>query len=135
VTLVAVGTRAVSREEASFLEANRHRIHIHWAKDKAGWRLDDIVAPLRGRPLYVTFDVDALDAGVMPATGTPTPGGLAYAEALSILRAAAGVTRIVGADLVELSPIPGLHAADYTAAALAYKMMSYALSGTGPRPA
>jgi agmatinase len=134
VTLVSVGIRAISSGEVAYLEANRDRIYIHWAKDQARWDLEEIVAPLRDRPVYVTFDIDALDGGIMPATGTPTPGGLQYLRSLEILKRAAEVSRIVGADLVELAPIQGLHAADYTAAALAYKMMSYALSGTGPRP-
>ncbi|MCL4188566.1 MAG: agmatinase [Rhodobacteraceae bacterium] len=133
VTLVSVGIRAISAGEATYLEANRDRINVHWAREQARWNLDEIVAPLHGRPVYVTFDIDALDAAVMPATGTPTPGGLQYLTALAVLKRAAEVGRIVGADLVELAPIPGLHAADYTAAALAYKLMSYALSGTAPR--
>lgn len=133
VTLVSVGVRAISLGEVSYLEANRDRIYIHWAKDQARWDIEEIVAPLRGRPVYVTFDVDGLDSAVMPATGTPTPGGMQYLQALSILKRAAEVSRIVGADLVELAPIEGLHAADYTAAALAYKMLNYALSGTAPR--
>jgi len=66
----------------------------------------------------------------MPATGTPTPGGLGYWQALHLLRrACAAAGRVVGADLVEFAPIPGLHACDYTAAALAYKLLAYALSG------
>ena len=81
-----------------------------------------------GRPVYVTFDIDALDAAVMPATGTPTPGGLGYWQALAILRRACAVGNVVGADLVEFAPIAGFHAYDYTAAALAYKMLSYALA-------
>jgi agmatinase len=130
VSLVSVGIRAVSRGEVEFYEANRERVTIHWAKDQAGWDIEEIVRPLAGRPVYVTFDIDALDAAVMPATGTPTPGGLHYWQALAILRRAAEVSSIVGADLVELAPIPGFHAFDYTAASLAYKIMSYALSGT-----
>lgn len=133
VTLVSVGIRAISAGEAAYLEANRNRIHMHWGKDQARWDIEEIVAPLRDRPVYVTFDIDALDGGIMPATGTPTPGGMQYLQALAILKRAAEVGRIVGADLVELAPMPGLHAADYTAAVLAYKMMSYALSGTEPR--
>ncbi|HZT47946.1 MAG TPA: agmatinase [Hyphomicrobiaceae bacterium] len=129
VSLVSVGIRAVSREEVAFYEANRHRITIHWAKDQARWDLEAMLAPLRGRPLYVTFDIDALDSALMPATGTPTPGGLGYWQALSLVRAAcAAADRVVGADLVELAPIPGLHACDYTAAAIAYKLLAYALS-------
>ena len=127
VSLVSVGIRAVSKAEVDFYAANRDRIAIHWAKDQARWDIDAIVAPLRGRPVYVTFDIDVLDAAVMPATGTPTPGGLSYPQALGILRQACRAGRAVGADLVELAPIAGLHACDYTAAALAYKMLSYAL--------
>jgi agmatinase len=130
VTLVSVGIRAISKAEAEFLDANRHRVSVHWAKDQALWDIEEIVRPLEGRPVYVTFDIDVLDGAVMPATGTPVPGGLSYVQALAILRRAAEVSSIVGADLVELSPIAGLHACDYLAAALAYKIMSYALSGT-----
>jgi agmatinase len=129
VSLVSVGIRAISAAEVQFYEANRHRIAIHWAYNQAQWNIERIVAPLAGRPVYVTFDIDALDAAVMPATGTPTPGGLAYLQALAILRRACSVGNVVGADLVEFAPIAGLHAFDYTAAALAYKMLSYALAG------
>jgi agmatinase len=128
VSLVSVGIRALSKAEAEFYAANRDRISIHWAKDQARWDVEEIVAPLAGRPVYVTFDIDALDAAIMPATGTPTPGGLGYWQALAILRRACGMAgTVVGADLVEFAPIEGLHACDYTAAALAYKMLSYAL--------
>lgn len=132
VSLVAVGIRAISSAEVAFLEQNRHRIHMHFAKDQGRWDIEEIVAPLKGRPVYVTFDIDGLDGAVMPATGTPAPGGMSYLKALAILKRAAEVSTIVGADLVELAPIPGLHVCDYTAAHLAYKMMSYALSGSGP---
>ena len=127
VSLVSVGIRALSKAEAEFHAANRDRVTIHWANDQARWNVEEIVAPLAGRPVYVTFDIDALDAAIMPATGTPTPGGLGYWQALAILRRACTVGNVVGADLVEFAPIEGFHAYDYTAAALAYKMLSYAL--------
>ena len=127
VSLISLGIRAVSEAEAVFYEANRDRIAIHWAKDQARWDLDVMLKPLAGRPVYITFDIDALDAAVMPATGTPTPGGLGYWQALGILRQACTAGNVVGADLVEFAPIAGFHAFDYTAAALAYKMLSYAL--------
>jgi agmatinase len=131
VSLVSVGIRAISASEMAFYERNRHRVTIHWAKDQAHGDIDEIVGPLTGRPVYLTFDIDALDASVMPATGTPTPGGLAYWQALAILRRACAVGNIIAADLVEFAPIQGLHAFDYTAAALAYKMLSYALAQRG----
>lgn len=135
VTLVSVGIRALCAEEARFYLDNTQRIHMHFAKDQASYNLEAIVAPLKGRPLYITFDIDGLDSALIPATGTPVPGGLGYLQALAILRRACEVTTVVGADLVELAPIEGLHAPNYTAAALAYKMMNYALSGTGPHAA
>jgi agmatinase len=134
VSLVAVGIRAVSQAEVDFAAANRDRITVHWARDRARWDVEEIVAPLQGRPVYVTFDVDALDSSVMPATGTPTPGGLGFEEALAILRRACAAGNVVGADLVELAPIAGLHACDYTAAVLAYKLLSYALDKRGADP-
>lgn len=133
VSLVSVGIRAISQEEAAFADANRDRVRIFWGKDNARWDIEEIVKPLKGRPIYVTFDIDGLDGAVMPATGTPTPGGLSYLQALAILRRAAEVGTIVGADVVELAPIPGFHVFDYTAAALCYKILNYALSGTGVR--
>jgi agmatinase len=128
VSLVSLGIRAISAVEAEFAERNRKRVQIYWAKDKAEWDVEAIVRPLTGRPTYISFDVDALDAAVMPATGTPVPGGLSYNDALKIVRNVASVSRVVGLDLVEFAPIKGLHACDYTAAALAYKMLSYALA-------
>ena len=128
VSLVSAGIRAISREEVEFYQANRDRIAIHWAKDQARWDIDAMLAPLEGRPVYLTFDIDALDASAMPATGTPTPGGLSYGAALEIVRRACRAGNVVGADLVELAPVKGLHACDYTAAAIAYKMLSYALA-------
>lgn len=129
VSLVSVGIRALSQPEVDFYAANRDRITIHWGHEQARWSLDEIVAPLAGRPVYITFDIDALDAAVMPATGTPTPEGLAFPLALDILRrACARAGAVVGADLVEFAPIPGFHAYDFMAATLAYKMLSYAMA-------
>ena len=124
--LVSVGIRNISASEVPFYEANKHRIHIYWGKDKDRWNIDEIVAHLKGRPVYITFDLDGFDASVMPATGTPEPGGLFWHDATAILRAAVKVCdRIVGADINELAPIAGYHAADFLAAKLAYKIMSY----------
>lgn len=130
VSLVSVGIRAVCKAEVDFYEANRHRISIHWGHEQARWNLEEILAPLRGRPVYITFDIDGLDASVMPATGTPTPEGLSFPFALEVVRrACAEAGQVVGADLVEFAPIPNFHAYDFTAALLAYKMLSYALAG------
>jgi agmatinase len=129
VSLIQVGLRSVAAAEAAYMAQHRDRISVYWAKDQAAWDIDGLVRQLGGRPLYVSFDIDALDAAVMPATGTPTPGGLGYWQALALLRRACAAGRVVGADLVEFAPIASLHAYDYTAAALAYKLLNYALCG------
>lgn len=124
LSVVSVGIRNISASEIPFLEANRHRIHIHWAKDKANWDLEEMVAPLRGKPIYLTFDVDGFDASLMPATGTPEPGGLFWDDVMPIIRRAAEVGEIVGADVNELAPRPELHSCDFLAAKLAYKILA-----------
>lgn len=136
VSVVSVGIRAISKGEMAYYSDNPDRVTIHWAKDMGDWSVDEIVAPLRGQQIYISFDIDGLDGAVMPATGTPTPGGLQYWQALKIMRAAARVGNVVGGDVVELAPIDGLHVCDYTAAAVAYKLMSYALlEDAGAQPA
>lgn len=134
-TLVSIGIRNISAGEIGFLEANRHRIHIHWAKDRRQWDTQAIVEPLRGRPVYLTFDLDGFDSSIMAATGTPEPGGVHWEEAIDIIRAASGISNIVGADVVELAPREELHACDFLAAKLCYKILNFALgdppSGSG----
>jgi agmatinase len=76
-------------------------------------------------PVYITFDVDVLDPGVLPGTGTPEPGGLNYYQALELLRAILARGPVVGFDLTELAPIPGHRVSEFTAARLIYKFLGY----------
>lgn len=122
--LVSLGIRNISQEEIPFLEANRHRIHMYFAHTKKSWDLQEILSHLKGRHVYLTFDVDGLDGSVMPATGTPEPGGLYWQEVIDIISAAAKVSHIIGADINELAPNDHLHACDFLAAKLAYKILS-----------
>jgi agmatinase len=124
--LVSCGIRNISAEEIPFLEASAGRIHIYWAKDKRHWNVEEIVSHLHGLPVYLTFDVDGFDASLMPATGTPEPGGLFWDDALDIIRECARHCTIVGADINELAPLPGLHSCDFLAAKLAYKILGLA---------
>ncbi|NVJ68853.1 MAG: agmatinase [Alphaproteobacteria bacterium] len=128
VELVSVGIRNISAEEIPFLDANRHRITIHWGKDRDDWNVAEIVAPLKGRNIYLTFDLDGFDGSLMPATGTPEPGGVMWNDAMKIIKAAAKEGSIVGADINELAPIEGFHAPNFLAAKLAYKILNYALA-------
>ena len=126
VSVVSCGIRNISAGEIPFLEQNAGRLRIFWAKDKRQWDIDDILSRLRGKPVYVPFDLDGFDASLMPATGTPEPGGLMWDDALRILDAASRVSRFVGADINELAPVKGMHFCDFLAAKLAYKILSYA---------
>jgi agmatinase len=127
VELISIGIRNISAEEISFLNENKHRITIHWGKDREQWSVEDIIAPLKGRNIYLTFDLDGFDGSVMPATGTPEPGGLFWNDAMKIIKSASKIGTIVGADINELAPIKGFHAPDFLAAKLAYKILNYAL--------
>lgn len=125
VTLVSVGIRNISRSEAAFLEQQRERIHIFWAHEGCAGIVERIRTLIEGRWVYLSFDVDAFDSSLMPATGTPEPGGLFWDDVMPILRMAMKHAQVLGADIVELAPVPGLHACDFLVARLAYKILSY----------
>ncbi len=74
--------------------------------------------------LYISFDVDGLDPSIMPATGTPVPGGLGYYQSLSIIASLLRGRKIVGMDIVELAPDDKSQAWDFTAAQIAYRLMA-----------
>ena len=125
VSVISFGIRNISKEEIPFLKRNSKRIKIFWAKDKSKWDLNKFKRLIKNKDVYITFDVDGLDSGIMPATGTPEPGGLFWDETLNILRIAAKNSNIVGADLNELSPIKGFNSYNFLAAKLVYKILSY----------
>lgn len=76
--------------------------------------------------IYISFDVDAFDSSLMPATGTPSPGGLNWRETQFILEACVKNHRVIGLDVVELAPIENLHHASFTAAKLVHLLMGLA---------
>lgn len=129
VRLVSVGIRNISASEIPVLEANKDRIEIFWAKDKKKWTAQDVAKAVGSGPVYITFDIDGFDSSLMPATGTPEPGGLFWDEVMDCLEAVTSHkgTEIVGADVVELAPSEGLHACDFLAARLCYRILSYSL--------
>ncbi len=127
-TLVSCGIRNISKSEIPYLEANKDRINIHFAKDKSRWDISKIIAPLKDRPVFLTFDLDGFDSSLMSATGTPEPGGLMWQESLDIIREASKICNFVGADVVELAPIKHLHSCDFLAAKLCYKILNYAFN-------
>lgn len=118
-----VGIRSISEEEVEFFKKSK-RNKVFYAPDLP---IDEIVASLASN-VYLTIDLDVLDTGIMPAVGTPEPGGLGWYQTLDLLKAVAQNRHIVAADIVELDPIPGQAAPDFLAAKLAYKLIGYTFS-------
>lgn len=128
--LVQFGTRDYCREEAAFRKENNI---TGWDGSYLG-RNGIPEHPLPAdfpRDVYVTFDVDGFDSSLMPATGTPSPGGLFWHQAMAILDTCLAGRRLIGFDVVELAPIAGLHHADFTTAKLVHALMGMAQRSRG----
>ncbi len=125
VSIISFGIRNISGSEVKYLNKNKSRIKIFWAKDKSKWNLQNFKKLIKNKNVYLTFDVDGFDSSIMPATGTPEPGGLFWDETLNILKIAAKNSNIVGGDINELSPIKGFNSYNFLVAKLAYKILSY----------
>ena len=125
VSVISFGIRNISASEIPCLKKNYSRINIFWAKDKMKWNLNKFKKMIKGKIVYLTFDVDGLDSSIMPATGTPEPGGLLWDETLNIIKIASKNSNIVGADINELAPIKGFNSYNFLVAKLAYKILSY----------
>jgi len=113
ISITQVGIRSVSEGEK--LE------NAFFAPDLP---VEKIISTLKEK-VYLTFDLDGLDPSIMPSTGTPEPGGLLWYETLKLIKEVAQKRKIIGADVVELDPIPGLAAPDFLAAKLVYKIINY----------
>ena len=125
VSLISFGIRNISKNEIPYIKKNSSRINIFWAKDKLKWNLNNFKKLIKNKTVYLTFDVDGFDSSIMPATGTPEPGGLLWDETLNIIKIAAKHSNIIGADINELSPIKGFNSYNFLVAKLAYKIISY----------
>jgi agmatinase len=125
--IAQVGIRSLSEPEARLVEERRlpmflaAEIHEQVATGRSDW-IDAVLAAL-GDTVYITFDIDCFDPALVPGTGTPEPGGLGWYDALRLLGAVAARKRVVGADVVELSPLLEGHTSPVVAAKLAYKLI------------
>jgi agmatinase len=124
---VQIGIRSLSQEEFRF-----RRTHDIQSLDAADINTGGIPAEVLPwdfpELIYITFDVDCFDAAIMPATGTPEPGGLTWYQGIDLLHRVCANRTVCGFDVVELAPIPTMHAPDFTAAKLVYKLIGLALS-------
>ena len=125
VKVVSFGIRNLSQPEMTYYENNRDRVEIFWGKDKKDWDLNKLKNLFVGKNVYITFDVDGFDASIMPATGTPEPGGLLWEDVLPIIKKVCEISNIIGADINELAPIKNFDSYNFLVAKLAYKILSY----------
>jgi agmatinase len=122
-----VGIRSMSTEEAEAAPALNTTIFYDALMRKDPDWIDRVVDTLTG-PVYITIDVDGMDPAIMPATGTPEPGGLSWYEILALLRTTIAKKNVVACDVVELSPLPGIMAPNFLCAKLIYKILTYKFS-------
>jgi len=123
-SVTQVGIRSLSTEEAEVLPKLKTKVFFDSTMRQEPTWMDAVVESL-DENVYVTIDVDGMDPAIMPATGTPEPGGLSWPEITRLLRLTAERRRIVSADIVELSPIPGMVAPNFLCAKLLYKLLTY----------
>ncbi len=122
--VVLAGIRSLAEDHVPYLE--KHKIPVYWAHEilNSGndkW-MDDAISKL-SKNVYLTIDLDALDPSIMPSVGTPQPGGFDWFTFLRFMRKLGKAKNVVGFDMMELMPIPGMHSPDFLAAKLAYKLM------------
>ena len=125
VEIVSFGIRNLCRDEYKYYKSISQRMKIFWGKDMGNWNLNTLKKTIKNKNVYITFDLDGFDSSLMSATGTPEPGGLFWNDAMRILKITSENSNIVGADINELAPKKNLHACDFIAAKLAYKILSY----------
>lgn len=121
---ISVGIRSFSIEEHEYINERGIKIFSADHLNKRPQVYSEIVDELAG-DLYLTFDLDVFDPSIMPAVGTPEPGGLGWYQVLGLLKSVIEKCNLVGFDLVELMPIGGCHAAAFTAAKVVYKIIGY----------
>lgn len=119
---VQVGIRSMDTVELPFVKEENF-FTSYAIRNNPNWQ-NDVLSRLTDN-VYITIDLDAFDPSIMPSTGTPEPGGLLWNETLDLLKKVFKKCNVVGFDIVELAPIEQLHAPDFLAAKLYYKMLSY----------
>ncbi|MBI2833605.1 MAG: agmatinase [Acidobacteria bacterium] len=127
---VQVGIRSLSVEEAEIAPQLSTRIFYDFDMRRDPAWIDRVVESL-GESVYITIDCDGFDPAIMPAVGTPEPGGLSWREMTTLVGAVIERRRVVACDLVELSPIPGMIAPNFLCARLIYKILTYRFKSPG----
>lgn len=123
--IVQVGIRNLSdsNNELEFRKKFSKKIKTFWGWDK--YSATDVLKEIKTKNVFISFDVDAFDPGIIPSTGTPEPGGLLWWPTLEILETVFKNKNVIGADVLELAPIKNLNHPDFTIAKLVHKMIAY----------
>jgi len=123
-TTVAIGIRNMSKPEFDLIISEDLPVyHGQQIRHEGEWIRDAI--DCLGENVYLTIDLDFFDPSIMPAVGTPEPGGSLWYPTLAFLKELSSSRKIVAFDVVELCPIAGSNVSEFTAARLIYKLMSY----------
>lgn len=129
-SITQVGIRAIDIEEVAGMKEDRvffgHEIEEHVARGDDSW-MDRVIDTL-DENVYITIDLDAFDPSLLPATGTPEPGGMRWREVNELLRRVCNQRNVVGFDVVELLPTEGHWASEFVAAKLVYRLLSMVFS-------
>lgn len=120
--LIQVGIRSMDRSEKQYLDRNKC-FFAHQMYNSNDWIENAL--ELMTEKVYITIDLDVFDPSVMPATGTPEPGGMQWYETINLLKKIFATKNVLGFDMVELAPIENNKAPDFLAAKLYYKLLSY----------
>lgn len=124
MSLMQLGGRAISQEEMATRQRFPEHIFYHDAQEICRRPVHSIDLPASfPQKVYLSIDVDGLDSAIMPATGTPVPGGLLWWQLLDLIEHFCAQRQVVGFDVVELAPIKNFHAYDYLCAELTHRCM------------
>ncbi|PIE71587.1 MAG: agmatinase [Deltaproteobacteria bacterium] len=123
--LFQAGVRSLSPEEVVF-RADQRIAHLDAPEIAMNGIPDPLLPDAFPLQIYLTVDVDGMDPSIMPATGTPEPGGLNWYQTLAVIARSLSGRQLIGMDAVELAPIPGIHFPEFTVARLLYQMMGMA---------
>jgi len=121
---LAVGIRSLSAPEAGVIREKSLPVIWGHQLDRAGELFPDMLSGLPEK-IYLTFDIDYFDPSLVPATGTPEPGGGLWYPTLKLLRHLFQTKTVVAMDLIELAPLGGQPASDFLAAKVIYKCLGY----------
>ncbi len=124
IPIFQIGIRSLSLAEVAFREKKKIR-YLDMTDINQNGLPADILPDDFPEKLYLTIDVDGLDPSIMPATGTPEPGGLSWQQTMTILENLARTRQIIGFDAVELAPIAAVHFPEYTVARMIYNLMGF----------